>query len=81
MTATPNADRPVALDGRVQWISASTMMVLPETGGPPINIDLSRVPQGHYAGLVLGDPVVVNGAYDGHRIQAVSVTPAPDAAR
>jgi hypothetical protein len=73
--------RPIVLDGRVQWIAAGTMMVLPEAGGIPVNIDLTRVPQDHYAGLVQGNPVVVSGSYDGHRILATSVSPARDASR
>ena len=73
--------RPVVLDGRVQWIAAKTMMVLPDSGGLPVNIDLTKVPQDNYTGLTQGHPVVVNGSYDGHRVLATSVTSAARSSR
>ena len=67
----------VRLDGRVQWIAAEKMMFLPDSGGTPVTIDLTRVPQHEYATLTQGSLVVVNGvvSYDGRRVIATSVMP------
>jgi hypothetical protein len=68
--------RYVVLDGRVQWIAGQTMMLIPD-GGLPINVDLSRVPQGEYATLTQGNRVVVSGvSSDGRRVLATAVAPA-----
>jgi hypothetical protein len=65
----------VRMDGRVQWIAADTMMVLPDSGGIPVNIDLRQVPLDEYATLTQGTLVEVDGviSYDGHRLIATSV--------
>ncbi len=70
--------RPVVLDGRVQWIAGKTMMVIPDAGGPSINIDLTQVPQDHYAGVAQGTRVSVAGINDGQRVQATSVNTPPN---
>jgi hypothetical protein len=67
----------VRVDGRVQWIAGEKMMVLPDSGGVPVKVDLRRVPQDHYAGLTSGNGVVVNGVVsgDGRWMIATAVTP------
>jgi hypothetical protein len=70
--------RYVRVDGRVQWISADKMMVIPDGGGVPVSIDLRRVPQEQYATLAQGNGVVVDGVIsaDGRLVLATSVKPA-----
>lgn len=69
--------RPMRVDGRVQWIAGEKMLVVPDAGGVPVNVDLSRVPQDQYAGLAAGHGIVVSGVVssDGRWIIASSVTP------
>jgi hypothetical protein len=61
--------------GRLQWISASSVMVIAPPNGPSIAIDLTRVPQGQYSSLEAGEWVVVTGeAYpEYHRVIGYSV--------
>ena len=49
--------------GRLQWISASSVMVIAPPNGPSIAIDLTRVPQGQYSSLEAGEWVVVTGEH------------------
>ncbi len=67
----------VVLHGRVQWIAAQTMMILSESGGLPVNVDLIRVPLEQYAAVTGGTRVAVDGfvSYDGRRVIATSVVP------
>jgi hypothetical protein len=51
----------VRFDGRVQWIAGQLMAVHP-TSGHSVTVDLVGVPQSEYAGLTVGDWVVVTGA-------------------
>jgi type 1 fimbria pilin len=51
----------VRVDGRVQWIAAQTMMLIPGSGGIPIRVDLGPVPLDEYATVRDGDWVVVSG--------------------
>ncbi len=50
----------VRFDGRVQWIAGQLMAVQPASGYS-VTVDLVGVPQNEYAGLTVGDWVVVNG--------------------
>lgn len=52
--------RYVRLEGRVQWI-AGTVLSLSVNDRPGVGIDLLRVPQSDYGGLVQGDWVIVTG--------------------
>ena len=48
------------LEGRVQWV-AGNVLTLAVSDGPSVGIDLVRVPQSDYGGLVQGDWVIVRG--------------------
>jgi hypothetical protein len=65
----------VRLLGRVQWIAAQRMMLLPQAGAVPVNVDLNHVPLAQYAAVVQGNQVAVDGVIsnDGRRIIATSV--------
>jgi hypothetical protein len=65
------------VEGRVQWIAAEKMMVVPRTGGLPLSVDLTQVPQDQYAGVLPGSRVSVEGviADDARRVIATSVKP------
>jgi hypothetical protein len=77
--STPAMSQPqyVRIDGRVQWISAEKMLLLPDLGVVPVNVDLRQVPQDQYAVLAPGTRVVVNGAVsnDGRWLVAAAVIP------
>jgi len=70
------AQRWVRVEGRVQWLSSQTMMLIPDSGGPPFPVDLSRVALGDYATLGPGNHVVVDGyvSPDGRRLIATSIS-------
>ena len=70
--------QPVRLVGRVQWISANTMGLIPDTGGLPIEIDISQVPLDNYRTLTEGDWIVVIGVVspDGRKVLATAIAPA-----
>jgi hypothetical protein len=76
---TPATSEPqyVRIDGRVQWISADKMLLLPDLGAAPVNVDLRQVPQDQYAALAPGTRVTVNGAVsnDGRWLVAAAVMP------
>ena len=61
--------------GRVQWIAAQRMMLLPQAGAVPVNVDLNLVPLVQYAAVAQGNQVAVDGVIsnDGRRIIATSV--------
>ena len=65
----------VRLLGRVQWIAAQRMMLLPQSGAVPVNVDLNQVPLAQYVAVVQGNQVAVDGVIsnDGRRIIATSV--------
>lgn len=65
----------VVLLGRVQWIAAQKMMLLPQSGSVPVNIDLNQVRLDQYALLAQGNRVAVDGvvSHDGRRVIATSV--------
>jgi cold shock CspA family protein len=71
-------DRVVRLQGRVQWIAAEKMMVIPDDGSLPIEVDIKKVPLDDYRTLTEGDPVVVTGVVspDNRKLIATSVQPA-----
>jgi hypothetical protein len=66
---------PVRVDGRVQWIAGAKMLLIPDGGGVPVNIDLGQVPQEQYANLRQGASVSVAGVFstDGRRMMATAV--------
>jgi hypothetical protein len=68
---------PIRVDGRVQWIAGAKMLVIPDTGGLPVNVDLGQVPQEQYANLRQGAGVAVSGVVstDGRRMMATAVVP------
>ena len=68
----------VLVAGRVQWIAAGKMMVIPDNGGLPVQVDITQVNQDQYKLLAGGTPVTVVGAVapDGPRVMiATSVSP------
>ena len=71
-------DKIVRLQGRVQWIAGQKMMLIPDDGGLPIEIDIQQVPQDDYRTLAEGDPVAVSGVVspDGRKLIATSIQPA-----
>ncbi len=71
-------DRVVRLQGRVQWIAGEKMMLIPDDGALPIEVDIKQVPLDDYRTLTQGDPVVVSGVVspDGRKVIATSVQPA-----
>jgi len=69
---------PVQLVGRVQWFSGDKMMLIPDNGGLPIQVDITQVPLDNYRTLTEGDWVVVSGVVspDGRTVIATSIAPA-----
>lgn len=67
----------VQVAGRVQWIAAGKMMVIPDNGGLPVYVDITQVNQDQYKSLTEGAPVTVIGAVapDGPRVIATTITP------
>jgi hypothetical protein len=65
----------VRFEGRVQWIGGSVLSVA-VNDGPSVAIDLGRVAQSDYSGLVQGDWVVVTGelSSDRRRILGSGIT-------
>ena len=50
----------VYYEGRVQWISASTMILMTDEGFS-IRVDLRRVDQSEYSGLTVRSRIIVSG--------------------
>ena len=71
-----SAQRWVRVDGRVQWLSSQTMMLIPDNGGVPFPVDLSKVSLGDYATLSPGSYVRVEGytTPDGRKLIATSIS-------
>jgi hypothetical protein len=65
----------VRIIGSVQWIAAEKMVVIPDDGGLPIDVDITQVDQSQYEALTEGSPVVVVGVVspDGRRVIASSI--------
>ena len=65
----------VRFEGRVQWIGGAVLSVA-VNDGPSVAIDLARVPQSDYSGLVQGDWVIVTGelSSDRRRILGSGIT-------
>jgi hypothetical protein len=61
-------------EGRVQWIASSTLILATDDGWS-IRVDLTRVPQGDYAGLVPRDRIIVSGtlSQDGNYVLGLSI--------
>ena len=68
-------ERPVLVQGRVQWIAGQAAQLQLDTG-PTINVDLGGVAQDEYALLKPRERVVVAGVLsnDGRRVIATSIT-------
>jgi hypothetical protein len=49
-------DKIVRLQGRVQWIAGQKMMLIPDNGSLPIEIDIQQVPQDDYRTLGRATP-------------------------
>lgn len=66
----------VRVVGRVQWIAAEKMMVIPDNGGLPVDVDIRQVGQDQYETLTEGSPVIVVGVVseDGRRVIATSIS-------
>jgi hypothetical protein len=79
MFGSVDAQPQVTVYGRVQWIAGQTLSVIPNSGAPPVNVDLTRIPLREYSPLRAGDWVVVEGTVahhnGGHRVIATSVRP------
>ena len=71
-------DKVVSVQGRVQWIAAEKMMMIPDSGALPVEAHIKQVPQDDYRTLKEGDPIVVSGAVsrDGRKLIATSIKPA-----
>jgi hypothetical protein len=72
-------ERPVRLDGRVQWIAGQAMTLQLDTGGS-VSVDLVRVPQDQYAVLAPNEHVTVIGVVTagGRRIAGTAILRGPD---
>ena len=75
--ATPQGGQAVRLQGRVQWIAGEKMMLIPENGDLPVEVDLKKVDLSDYRTLTEGDPVIVSGVVsaDGVKLIAESIQP------
>ena len=67
-------ERPVRVEGRVQWVAGQAAQVQVDNG-PSVNIDLAPVPLEEYAALKPRERVVVAGVLssDGRRVIASSI--------
>jgi len=67
-------ERPVRVEGRVQWIAGQAAQ-LQLDAGPTVNVDLGSVAQDEYAALKPRERVVVAGVLsgDGRRVIATSI--------
>jgi len=70
-------DHSVRIEGRVLWIAAETMVVAPYADSTPIKVDLSRVHQDEYMGLVTDDAVVVMGTVSNERDRVIATSVQP----
>ena len=70
----PGAQALVRVVGQIQWIAASRMQVMTESG-ESFAVDLTEADQSSYQGLRNGDWVVVDGVIssDGRRIIAQEI--------
>jgi hypothetical protein len=68
-------DKVVRVQGRVQWIAGEKMMLIPDNGDLPVEIDLRKAPLDSYLTLTENDPVIVSGevSSDGRKVIATSV--------
>jgi len=68
-------ERPVQIEGRVQWVAGQTAM-LHLDGGTSIRVDLAGVGQDAYAVLKPHERIVVAGVLsgDGRRVVASEIT-------
>ena len=78
ISAAGAQEQEMRLEGRVQWIAGEKMMLIPDSGAPPVEVDIKQVPLDDYRTLTEGDSVVVSGVVspDGRKLIARSVSPA-----
>ena len=71
----PQGGQAVRLQGRVQWIAGEKMMLIPDNGDRPVEVDLKKASLDDYRTLTEGDPVVVSGVVsdDGTKLIALSI--------
>ena len=67
----------MTLQGRVQWIAGEKMMLIPDNGDPPVEVDLKKASLDDYRTLTEGDRIVVSGVVseDGTKLIALSIQP------
>jgi hypothetical protein len=70
---TEAQDRPVRLNGRVQWIAGQVMVVQLDTG-PSVSVDIVRVPQDEYAALTPSERIVVIGVVTDSSRQVIATS-------
>ena len=72
---TDAQDRPVRVEGRVQWVAGQAVQIQVDNG-PSVNVDLGSVPLAEYAALRPRERVVVAGVLssDGRRVIAGSIS-------
>ena len=63
--------------GRVNWVSGSTMVFTPDSGGGSFEVDVSKLDQTSYQFLKSGDAVTVVGIVtpDGNKVIATAIKP------
>ena len=68
------AQRLLLYEGRVQWIASSTLILATDDGWS-LRVDLTRVPQSEYQGLVPRDRILVSGmlSQDGNYLLGRSI--------
>ena len=68
------AQRSLRYEGTVQWIAGSTLVVMTDEG-LSVRVDLTRVAQSEYSGLVPRDRIVVTGmlSQDGNHLVGLSI--------
>jgi hypothetical protein len=75
--ATVGIAQDARVEGRVQWIAGTKLSLIPRAGGPPISVDLARVPLEQYSGVREGNPIRISGvvSVDSRLLIATAVEP------
>ncbi len=70
-----DAQEPVRVEGRVQWVAGQAVQIQVDNG-PSVNVDLGPVPLAEYSALRPRERVVVAGVLssDGRRVIASSIS-------
>ncbi len=74
-TASAHAqDEVIRFEGRIAWIAGASMVVT-QTDGPSVDVDLQRIPQSELRMMAPHDYVVVTGVMlrPGRRVLAISI--------